>query len=128
MVDPDHDGTPNLKEYAFNLNPTLNDATIIPAGSGIAGLPLIEVRDFEPGKRLVIEYIRRLIVTDLTTTPQFSSDLSNTAPPAGWGPGATETVSPINSNFERVVIKDIIDTSANSNRFGRLKIDHTPAP
>jgi hypothetical protein len=128
MADPDHDGSPNLKEYAFNLNPTLNDATIIPAGSGIAGLPLIEVRDFEPGKRLVIEYIRRLIVTDLTTTPQFSSDLSNTGPPAGWGPGATETVSPINSNFERVVIKDIIDTSANSNRFGRLKIDLTPAP
>lgn len=118
-ANPDKDILINLFEYAFNLDPTVSETTIVAAGTGTAGMPLIEVRSFGPAERLVIEYIRRIDVTDLVYTPQFGADLTA----GGWGPGTNETVTPIDGSFERVVIEDTVNAAPGSIRFGRLVVE-----
>ncbi len=102
-ADPDGDGVENLKEFASNLNPTTADEAVLVAGSGTSGLPLVEVRNVSGGERLVVEYIRRLGIGDLVYTPLFGMDLGD---PGTWSTGGVETVTPIDSSFERVVRED----------------------
>lgn len=63
--DPDHDGIPNLLEYAFDLNPTESEMTTSPA------LP----HAFTNGTRSGIAFRPRLGATDLTYIVETSPDL-----------------------------------------------------
>lgn len=117
--DPDGDGASNAFEYASNLDPTVKDGLKLTAGTGVAGQPLAELRTVSGRKRLVIEYVRRLGVSDLVYAPKFGGDLGN---PDGWVLGGVETVTPINGHFERVVREDSIGVGAATRRFARLEL------
>jgi hypothetical protein len=117
--DPDGDGASNAFEYASNLDPTVKDGLKLTAGTGVAGQPLAELRTVSGRKRLVIEYVRRLGVSDLVYAPKFGGDLGN---PDGWVLGGVETVTPINGHFERVVREDSIGIGAATRRFARLEL------
>jgi len=130
---PANDDVPNLLKFAFNLigtgpgqapNLTTPNSGELPAG-GIAGLPAVGT---EAGTgNLQLTYVRRRAsssVTGITYTVQFSTDLGISDP---WAvnPSATESVTSIDSTFERVVLTDAFTSSA-PRRFVRVEVVAIP--
>ncbi len=103
--DPDHDGIPNLAEYALGGDPTAPQAGVMPAG----GQTLVE-----GSKYLSLTFSRAR--ADVTYIVEGSSDLTN---PSGWSevarnPGSVGT-SP--------TVQDAVPIGgANTKRFLRLKV------
>lgn len=107
-ADPDSDGLNNLLEYALGLDPKFPNSanqkpSVIPSGG-----------------RLLFSYLHRLDTTDLTYTPEVSSDLVT------WNSGPSFidnfSVVPINSQLEMVHVRDRTEMSSTAKRFMRLKV------
>lgn len=114
-ADFDHDGASNLTEFAYNINPRLVDARPLPSG-GTAGLPAPYYLSASGGV-LEVEFLRRKGPTaiGLTYAVQFSADL------IAWVDGLTPTVTPVNSNFDRVRVRDSA-AGPNPRRFARVVV------
>ena len=57
-ADPDGDGIPNLLEFAFDLDPGFAEPAIMVAGTGLRGLPLIQLEQIAPSdSRLTVEFV-----------------------------------------------------------------------
>ena len=108
---PAHDGIPNLLKYALNLNPTINDQ---------AALPSVSLTTAGGVNYLTLKYTQVLNATDITYTPQVSSNMQT------WnsGPAFLSPVS-IQPNgdgvTETVVVQDRIPASSGP-RFIRLQV------
>ncbi|MEO8616552.1 MAG: hypothetical protein ABI600_15525 [Luteolibacter sp.] len=124
LATPANDGVSNLLKYAFNMIGTgtgqatsiaiSNTAVLAPAGS--AGLPR---GGQEPGtQKLTITYIRRKASSNsgINYTVQFSDVLTTWAP----NPLATESITSVDSTFERVTVTDSVIPPAK--RFARVSI------
>jgi uncharacterized repeat protein (TIGR03803 family) len=115
-ADPDKDGVVNLLEYAFDTNPLISRNTILTAGTGTSGLPLIQ-RTQSPST-LSIQYIRRKTsaAPGLNYIPQFSSSLVG-----AWEDfNGQETVQSIDAVWERVTVEK--SASSTQQLFGRMKV------
>jgi len=114
-ADPDNDGAANLSEFAYNLNPLLADAQPI-APSGTNGIPAARYLAGVSGGILEVEFLRRKGPTavGLTYVAQFSDNLL-----ISWISGLPPTVTPINADWERVVIRDSV-SGPNAMRFGKV--------
>ncbi len=120
LLDPEKDGAVNLFEFAFNLNPLLNDAKEATPAS-LAGLPFGNTVAIPGGRALEMTFLRRKAPTGtgLSYTAQFSSNLR------AWTGGLTPTVTSVNADWERVTVRD--SAAANSTRrFGRVLLTFTP--
>ena len=121
---PAEDGVENLLKFALNMLgtgvgqtsalTTPNRSTLLT--DGMAGLPLAGGKiDAEPE----LTYIRRKASSNpgIVYTVQFSNDLS----PRSWGtsPAATESVTSLDSTFERVAVHH---SEAAERRFVRVRI------
>ncbi|MEO5913459.1 MAG: choice-of-anchor tandem repeat GloVer-containing protein [Luteolibacter sp.] len=124
-ADPDQDNVPNLLERAFNLSPIQSDTSIVVADTGITGLPNIRATGDAGNLRLRIEYLRRTASSNagLDYLPQSCNELGSED---DWTPLiGPETVTPINADWERVVIEE--EAGGNQpQHFGRLKISTQP--
>lgn len=106
-ADPDHDGVPNLLEWAFNMNPQSSDVQLLPQ-------PTIS------GPYLRMVYQRRHNVSGYTFTPEISSNLSS------WVNDEVIYVSisaPDANGMETVVVEDEFPTAANPRRFMRVRVE-----
>ena len=119
--DSDLDGVLLLLEYAFNLDPISADFKILEEGLGTNGLPLIKLIPSGNKSVLQIEYIRRKAGTNpqISYFPEFTSSLLS----GEWEAQTAETVTSIDEEWERVVVSDLVDTSASNQRFGRVRVD-----
>jgi hypothetical protein len=122
-ADPDHDGIPNLLEYAIGSDPNSADTNSPVAGTMVS-----------PGFQ--IQFNRNTSATGLTytvqATPAFPggwSDLMTYVPGTGWvtnAPGSTVTESaPVGSppdEHVQVTITDPTDTTTAPSRFFQLKV------
>ena len=116
--DIDKDGANNLAEWAFNLNPTRPDIAALTPGTGTAGLPVARLTGSAGNLRLTIEFIRRKNA-GLTYTVQFA----NAPAGAGFQPAVNApTVTPIDANWERVIVEDSVTPGAQAIRFGRVRV------
>jgi len=128
-LDTDGDGLPNLLEYAFSRDPTTADNTTPPTEVGLSG------------GRLKITFQRDERAADLTFEVQASNDLASWATIArsqggqavtggnGFAPEILETsASPIASVgiLRKVEVKDVVDLTAKSKRFLRVKVTESP--
>ena len=114
--DGDGDSVPAILEYAFNLDPASPDGGAMAPG-GSAGLPAVTVEGQATNAYLTIEFLRRRNAVDLDYSPQFSQDLTN------WvAPGAVLSVSPVNGDWERVIVRDAVPVPAAPRRFGRVGV------
>jgi hypothetical protein len=120
-ANPANDGVPNLLKYAFNMDPTVNDAANLnPTTTPATGLPLIS----EQNGSLAISYVQRIPPTDITYTVQVSGDLQ------AWnsGPNYTTQVSVTNvdmtTNTELVTVQDnvVLGSTPNQRRFIRVQV------
>lgn len=108
--DPDHDGVPNILEYAFGTSPTLA------GGAPATPLALAEVS----GHKYLEISVPRLQNRLMSTTVEVSDDLKN------WtsGDAVTEVVS---STDSLLVVRDKTPMgSAAPRRFMRLRADAAP--
>ena len=116
--DPDTDGANNLSEWAFNLNPTRPDIAALTPGTGTAGLPSIRLTGTGSAQHLTVEFVRRKNA-GLTYTVQFANS------PAGAGflsAVNAPTVTPIDANWERMIVEDSVTTGDQAIRFGRVRV------
>lgn len=120
----DNDFITLLEEYAFNLVPTADDYHILTPGTGTSGMPHIDLAEDggTPGQfRLRVEYLRRRGDVNLTYTVQFASGLDA----VDWmSSGGGETVTHLDSTWERVVVEDSMTTADEDGRFGRIELNH----
>lgn len=114
-ADDDGDGVSLIEEYAYNLDPTVSDSQLLTPGSGTSGLPSIRL----VGGRLQVEFLRRLQDAGMTTSALFSGTL----PDRFQISSETESVTAINSDFERVVVTDSETTSSAVRRFAKVVIE-----
>lgn len=123
-ADPDGDDTKNLLEYAFNMNPNVASRNILPAETGTAGLPNIQLESISGQQRLTLEFVRRKSATNpqITYTPEFTSNLQATT----WDAGINPVVTNIDATWERVKVIDPQVTAPGTNRFGRVKVTIQP--
>ncbi|HEY0549613.1 MAG TPA: alkaline phosphatase family protein [Verrucomicrobiae bacterium] len=114
-ADPDRDGASNLSEFAYNMNPLVADAHVV-SPSGTNGLPAARYLPNVSGGILEIEFLRRKGPTavGLAYAAQFSNNLLNS-----WGAGLLPTVTSINADWERVVVRDSV-AGPNAMRFGKV--------
>lgn len=117
---PFHDGVENLLKYAFNMNLSGADTSVQLPGGTPGGLPSIGVQGSpEPGSSIFrFEFVRR-IGSGLVYTPQKSSSLDSTS----WVPlSDTPEVVPIDGFWERLIYEEPVDTAAEAQCFGRVKV------
>ena len=127
LLTPAGDGVANLLKYAFNMIgtgagqgstlTTPNASVLAPAGT--AGLPFASI---ESGTgKLQMTYLRRKSASTpgISYAVQFSNDLGVSDPWAVNG-SATESVTPLDSTFERVTVTDTALSPAK--RFARVRV------
>jgi len=114
LATPHDDGTNNLLKYAFNMDGSGPDFTVMTPGTGTEGLPFMEVTGSGASSILRMEFVRR-VDSGVTYDPQKSFDL------AVWDPLTdTPTIVPINANWERAVYEEPFDASIITHIFGRV--------
>ncbi len=100
------------------LNPTRPDIAVLRPGTGTAGLPVARLTGSAGNQRLTIEFVRRKNA-GLTYTVQFA----NSPAGASFQPAVnTPTVTPIDANWERVIVEDNVTTGDQALRFGRVRV------
>jgi iduronate 2-sulfatase len=124
LLDSDADGdtVPNLFEYASNMDMTTNDYHVLVPGIGTSGLPTYQIGETNSFQILELEYLRRRGASDLEYVPEFSGNLVSN----DWNSGSAESVLPIDSDWERVIVPDTETTETATNRFGRVRVLFTP--
>lgn len=123
IADPDHDGVPNLLEYAFNLDPD---------NSSDAALAHTQLDT--SGEHLTLTCRRRQQDPSLQYLPQVSLNLldwlDNTTQPAEAP--VTEELSAIpldaEPSMELVTVRSLLPIAQTPRQFMRLKVQITPAP
>jgi len=117
LADPNHNGVPNLLEYAFNSNPVQ---------SGANPSPQISVVQDESGNPyLAITYTQINTDPNITYTVQVTSDLTQQADQWHSGPTYTTVVSQQLSsdhNTTQVTVRDNVLMSSVSRRFIRVQV------
>ena len=111
---PFNDGVPNLLKYAFNMNATGPDVSVLATG-GSSGLPKIMVDSSGTEPILRVEFLRRK-GSGLIYTPQRSTTLGTFTAMTG-----TQTVSSINSLWERVSVVESAPPSG-ARSFARVQV------
>jgi hypothetical protein len=105
-ADPDHDGVPNLLEYALNLDPKTPDAAGLPAAGLVNGA-------------LTLTYTRVKSATDITYVPEVSTDLVT------WNSGSSYTaeiqVTDLGATLT-VVVASLLPLSSSPAQFMRLRV------
>ncbi len=121
-ADPDSDGMNNQVEFAFNLNPKVNDRSTMTAGTGTAGLPLVRLETISNQKVLTIEFVRRRSVANpgITYHVEFGSDLTNWGEVLADTANANTTIGQIDGTWERVKVTDTLFNQ--TKRFGRIRL------
>jgi hypothetical protein len=115
---PFNDGVSNLLKYAFNMNLAGPDASTLPPGTGISGLPSITTPDAAPTGTLRFEFLRRK-GSGLVYAPQKSTTLDSPI----WSPlAATPVVTSIDDQWERVVYTEAPDPIPAPACFGRVEV------
>ena len=118
LADFDGDGLPNLLEWAFGLDllsPDANEQT----SADRFGLPRVYVAE---GQQLRVEYIRRRgsVAPGLRYAAEFSSNLD-------WGgddSGTVVLIDPIDDEWERVIVDDLVSTEDVGQRFARVRVEY----
>lgn len=115
---PNHDGVKNLLKFAFNLNPAIPDSRMLPFGAGAAGLPNFRLMQSGGTSTFRVEFLRRRN-SGLTYVPQISASMAveSFVPMTG-----TTTVTPLDSDWERVAVEQAVDTTVTPRLFGRVSV------
>ena len=122
-ADPDGDGLDNITEYAFNLDPSTNDAHILNASISPDGLPVSYVDPSSGDGIFSVEYVRRKDSDTLQYVPEFTDALEQSWDADNINVSLVDTSDP---EWEIVRASDPESMSTNSSRFGRVRVIFNP--
>jgi surface-anchored protein len=116
LADPDHDGWPNLLEYAFGGNPRQNglkrgsvqaaptQGTVVHSGNRHASITFFRMRNPE--------------TTGIRYAVQWQSDLNQSR----WSEGGTiHQIENVDASWERVTVRD--ELPGEGRRFARIRVE-----
>lgn len=115
---PHGDGVASLLKYAFNMNGSAADTHALISGTGTSGLPFISLQQEAGGNFLRVEFLRRRS-GGLDYIPARSTSLgaSSFVPMV-----AVPEVTLIDSEWERVVVREAVELSTTPRIFGRVEV------
>jgi hypothetical protein len=114
-ADPNHNGVPNLLEYAFGTNPL--------ATTGANPSPQLSIaQDSTGGQYLAITYTQ-VGDPNFTYTPQVTSDLTQKTDQWHSGASYTTVVSQSGSGTTQITVRDNTPLSSVSKRYLRLQVN-----
>lgn len=119
LADADGDGLNNLMEYAMGGNPLVAGAV----STERTGPLMPQQGIFQQGQErfLQMEYFRR--VTSSTLDVSYTVEWSNSLDATDWqGGGQMISVSPVNTKWEKITIRDTVSITSTTRRFCRVKI------
>jgi ELWxxDGT repeat protein len=121
-TDTDGDGIPNLMEYAFGLNPGVNDNNPIAANGSTRGMPLPIPPTAGTGYRAIFGRRTNHVAAGLVYTVQFSGDLT------AWTTStATPTVISDDGSLQAVTVPyPLFLPNGRKARFFRVTVDLAP--
>lgn len=108
--DPDHDGIPNLLEFAFGLTPRAADSS---------GLPNLQLLDGPGGKSWSFSYRRRISAHGLNYVVESTGNLANWSPSAG----AESNTTPNPDGITETVTHSLPAATNPASGFLRLKVE-----
>lgn len=114
---PHGDGVSNLLKYAFNLDPAGPSRYSLVPGTGTSGLPVVSVTRASDETWFQLEYVRRRN-GELRYQPEISTNLVDFHPMTG-----AAAVTAIDDDWERVVMRQIVDVAATPALFGRVAVN-----
>jgi hypothetical protein len=115
LADPDHDGIPNLLEYAFASDPLCNSSKCEPK------LRMVQDVDELTGSNetyLALCFKKNIAASDLTYTLQASSDLTNWTAIQGVVMDSIDNLD----GTANIVLRDIVAVGDVPQRFLRLNV------
>jgi alpha-tubulin suppressor-like RCC1 family protein len=112
---PFNDGVQNLLKFAFNMNATSPDVSVLATG-GTAGLPQVVLDKTGTQPVLRVVFLRRK-VSGLIYTPQRSTTLGSFVAMSG-----TPTVTTIDAQWERVTIEEPAPPATAPSAFARVQV------
>ncbi len=124
---PRGDGIANLLKYAFGMDPSVaqnGSERQLQPGTGTSGLPDVRMAESGGAAKLRVEFVRRRGSSGITYTVEFAGDLGS----AGTWASSQETpvVTPIDDEWERVVVQDDVTRSQARRRFARVVVVESP--
>ena len=113
-ADPNHNGVPNLLEYAFNSDPLQ---------TGTEPLPVVSTMQVGNDEYLAITYNMLTSAPNLSYTVQVTSDLSGATDSWHSGSSATTVVQQTASgDVTQVIVRDNTPISSVNHRFIRVQV------
>jgi len=132
-ADPAHAATVTAMEYYIETDPGKGLATPVPpldgacdstGETGQVSVATSSLKGTSGNRRLRLEYLRRKNIDSIIYRVFFASALS---PLANWQPATgSETVTSIDSIWERVSIDDAAATGSEAGRFGTVQVTLQP--
>ena len=113
---PYQDGVSNLLKYAFNLDASGPDVRILETGAGTAGLPSFSLERGVSQVTFKVEFLRRK-ASGLFYVPKVSTNLISYEMMTG-----TSTVTSINGEWERVIVRKPCDPATTPRMFGTVEV------
>ena len=87
-------------------------------GTGTAGLPSVRLTGTGNAQHLTVEFVRRKNA-GLTCTVQFANSPGGASFMSAVN---AATVTPIDANWERVIVEDSVTAGEQALRFGRVRV------
>jgi hypothetical protein len=113
---PYHDGVSNLLKYAFNLDASGPDVRVLETGAGTAGLPSFSLERGISQVTFKVEFLRRK-GSGLFYQPKVSTNLIAYEMMTG-----TSTVTSIDDEWERVIVRKPCDPATTPRMFGTVEV------
>ena len=113
---PYQDGVSNLLKYAFNLDASGPDVRVLETGAGTAGLPSFSLERGISQVTFKVEFLRRK-GSGLFYVPKVSTNLISYEMMTG-----TSTVTSIDGEWERVIVRKPCDPATTPRMFGTVEV------
>ena len=108
----------NDGHFASSLDPTRPSVGALVPETGTSGLPVAYLTQVGADLHLTIEFVGRK-----NAGPTYTVQFANMSGAANWQAAVNAPiVTPIDTNWERVVVDDAATVGANTTRFGRVLV------
>jgi hypothetical protein len=118
LAQPFADGVESLLKFAFNMDGSGRDQSVLVPGTGTSGLPDFSITGSGATRSFRVEFVRRT-----GGGVNYRALRSNSLAPGSWTPfPGLPTITPIDPNWERVSCEAPFDPAVTPSQFGSVEV------